>query len=134
MGELAYEARALGNAAKPTSSAGEPLAQIFEFARRAVESNFTFHYQDWSGNFEDGYGLFETFVVRIDEDAHADVYAEAYSYVDCVMNEQGYTYLSVPIERDVVARQLVTIMGYIKEVHSNLRKLEEVIEEIANAF
>lgn len=134
LGELAYEARALGTAGKPTSSAGEPLAQIFEFARRAVESDFTFHYQDWSGNFEDGYGIFETFVVRIDEDAHADVYAEAYSYVDCVMNEQGYTYLSVPIERDVVARQLVTIMGYIKEVHSNLRKLEEVIEEIANAF
>ena len=134
LAELAYEAKALAASGKPTSAAGEPLANIFEFVRRVVESGHTFHYQDWSGNFEDGYGLFETFVVRIDEAEHSDVYAEAYSYVDCVMNEQGYTYLSVPIERDVVARQLVPIMGYIKEVHSHLRNVESVIEEIANAF
>ena len=134
LAELAYEARALGASGKPTAAAGAPLAQIFELARGVVESGFSFNYQDWAGNFDDGYGLFETFVVKIDEDAHTDVYAEAYSYVDCVMNEQGWTYLSVPIERDVVARQLVTIMGYIKEVHSNLRNVEKVIEEIANAF
>lgn len=134
LSELAYEAKALAASGKPTSAAGEPLTNIFEYVRRVVESGHSFHYQDWSGNYDDGYGLFETFVVRIDEAELSDVYAEAYSYVDCVMNEQGYTYLSVPIERDVVARQLVRIMGYIKEVHAHLRNVETVIEEIANAF
>jgi len=132
--ELSDEARELARSGKPTAKAGEPIAAFFDYVIKIIESGHEFRYENWGGNYEDGYGLFETFVIRLDHDLVESMYAEGYSYADCHMNEIGCTYISLPVERDLVARELVRTMSYIKEVHSRLRCLESVIEEISDAY
>ncbi|HCF2446923.1 TPA: hypothetical protein NIA45_004588 [Pseudomonas aeruginosa] len=134
LAELANEARELGRSGKPTANAGQPIAEFFDYVIRVIENGHEFRYDNWDGNYEDGYGLFETFVIRMDENEVGSMYAEGYSFADCHMNEMGCTYIGLEIERELVARELVKTMGYIKEVHYRLRSLESVIEEIANAY
>jgi hypothetical protein len=130
--QLLDEAKALAASGKSTAPAHALVVETLEYALSFAESK-AFDYNDWSGSHEDGMAFAEAFVIRMDTDEYSSVYDEAYSYVDSIMNESGFSALVAEADRDVVARQVVRTMEAIKKVDCLLRSLSTAIEAIQHA-
>lgn len=127
---LLGQAQELSTSTKVTAAAYAVLVELLSLALEYGEQP-TSHLPE-SGDTEcEGFGFFETIMIRMDESRLSGPYGEAYSYIDAEVNGCGVQPLVFQCDRDVVARSLVPTIVAMKRVFSLLQSLSSTVEALS---
>ena len=126
---LIGQARELSASTKLTAKAYAVLVDLLSLALEYA--GLPISYRDGLVESEcEGFGFFETFMIRMDESRLSGPYAEAYEYIDAEVNGCGIQPLIFECDRDVVARSVVPTMDAMKRVFTLLETLSSTVEAL----